>query len=159
MRLSINWNCQVSRGRRWSQALAVAIVHGRQAAELDWAQYDRLSSEDVWELYQEEVGGENIQRLILLGLQPNSYVVSRPGGELLCYGNLMGIWMVNYLLPIMPVWHIGQHGWLMVASYFQILVGTVVWWSPWSDGNWKRREYENEAGMGYSWGSFASPAV
>lgn len=85
----------MSCGRRWSQAFAVAIVHGRQAAELDWAQYDRLSSEDVWELYQEEVGGENNQRLILLGLQPNSYVVSRPGGELLCYGNLMGIWMVN----------------------------------------------------------------
>lgn len=84
----------MSRGRRWSQALAVAIVHGRQAAELDWAQYDRLSSEDVWELYQEEVGGENIQRLILLGLQLNSYVVflvSR-GVSMLweSYGNLDG---------------------------------------------------------------------
>ena len=55
----------MSRGGRWSQALAVAIVHGRQATEPDWAQYDRLSAEDVWEFYQEEVSKRNIQGLIV----------------------------------------------------------------------------------------------
>ena len=62
----------MSRECRWSQALAVAIVHGRQATELDWAQYDRLSAEDVWEVYQEEVSRSNIKGLIFLILKPSS---------------------------------------------------------------------------------------
>ena len=88
MRLSINWNRQVSRGRRWTQAVAVAIVHGRQATELDWAQYDRLSSEDVWEVYQEEVSRGNIQGLIFLGLKPSLRRGALRGEFAECYGNL-----------------------------------------------------------------------
>ena len=88
MRLSINWNRQVSRGRRWTQAVAVAIVHGRQATELDWAQYDRLSSEDVWEVYQEEVSRGNIKGLIFLALKPSLRRVPLRGEFAECYGNL-----------------------------------------------------------------------